>query len=484
MKLIRESACDPELLRTLFLFEHLSDGQLASLCRHAQLAEFEAGPLFHEGQPAASFFVLVEGELVVSKRAGGRDVEAIRTTHRGSYCGAVAAFLDEPPERYDFSVRVCRPTQLVCIDATEFGRFVRDEFPMAVHMLQGMFVDWEGAHRLLNRQDRIQAAGTVSAGLMHGLNNPVGAIVRIAAELRARTTDKREGPVRRGPSSGTTATLDELRREALAATADLSGGQSALDIADREDEVADWLSARGFDEPWDIASTLVAGGLGVTFLDSATARLADVDAPSDLHELIFGITDSIEMRHLIDELAEASARVSALVAAAQQYSQLDSTPFVVADVRELLDSTLTVLADFLDDELTVVRRYDDRVPPIPCYAGELNQAWTNIITNAAEAMRHVAASDSILTVSTHLTDAATVQIEICDTGPGIPEDVLPQIFLPFYTTKAVDEGIGIGLDLAWRVIVDKHNGTLTVESNDTGTRIIARLPVNGPGGSS
>jgi signal transduction histidine kinase len=480
MKLIRESACDPELLRTLFLFEHLSDGQLASLCRHAQLAEYEAGPLFHEGQPATSFFVLVDGELVVSKRAGGQDVEAIHTTHRGSYCGAVAAFLDEPPERYDFSVRACRPTQLVCIDAAEFGRFVRDEFPMAVHMLQGMFVDWEGAHRLLNRQDRIQAAGTVSAGLMHGLNNPVGAIVRIAAELRARTTGTRGSS-----SSGTTATLDELRREALAATADHSGGHSALDIADREDEVADWLLAHGFDEPWDIASTLVAGGLDVTFLDGAAARLAEVDAPSDLHELIFGITDSIGMQHLIDELAEASARVSALVAAAQQYSQLDSTPFVVADVRELLDSTLTVLADFLDDELTVVRRYDDRVPPIPCYAGELNQAWTNIITNAVEAMRHVAAPDSILTVSTHLlTDAATVQIEICDTGPGIPEDVLQQIFLPFFTTKAVDEGIGIGLDLAWRVIVDKHGGTLTVESNDTGTRIIARLPVNGPVGSS
>lgn len=484
MKLIRESACDPELLRTLFLFEHLSDGQLASLCRHAQLAEYEAGPLFHEGQPATSFFVLVDGELLVSKRAGGRDVEAIRTTHRGSYCGAVAAFLDEPPERYDFSVRACRPTQLVCIDAAEFGRFVRNEFPMAVHMLQGMFVDWEGAHRLLNRQDRIQAAGTVSAGLMHGLNNPVGAIGRIAAELRARTTDSRERPVRRGTSTGSTTTLDELRREALDATAGYSGGQSALDIADCEDEVADWLSARGFDEPWDIASTLVASGLGVTFLDSATARLAEVDAPSDLRELIFGITDSIEMRHLIDELAEASARVSALVAAAQQYSQLDSAPFVVADVRELLDSTLTVLADLLDDDLTIVRRYDDRVPPIPCYAGELNQAWTNIITNAAEAMRHVAARDSILTVSTHLTDAITVQIEICDTGPGIPEDVRQQIFLPFYTTKAVDEGIGIGLDLAWRVIVDKHGGTLTVESNDMGTRIIARLPVNGPVASS
>ncbi len=172
------------------------------------------------------------------------------------------------------------------------------------------------------------------------------------------------------------------------------------------------------------------------------------------------------------------------MAAAQQYSQLDSTPFMVADVRELLDSTLTVLADLLNDELTIVRRYDDRVPPIPCYAGELNQAWTNIITNAAEAMRHIAPLDAVLTLSTHLTDATTVQIEICDTGPGIPEDVRQQIFLPFYTTKAVDEGIGIGLELAWRGIVDKHGGTLTVESNDTGTRIIARLPINGPTGSS
>jgi signal transduction histidine kinase len=187
---------------------------------------------------------------------------------------------------------------------------------------------------------------------------------------------------------------------------------------------------------------------------------------------------------LIDELAEASARVSALVAAAQQYSQLDSSPFVVADLRELLDSTLTVMADCIDDELTIIKHYDDRIPPIACYAGELNQAWTNIITNALEAMRRVSAPGSTLTVTTLLHDDATVEVQICDTGPGIPDDVRGQVFLPFYTTKAVNDGIGVGLDLAWRVIVDKHRGTLKVESSQQGTRLIARLPINGPDRSS
>jgi signal transduction histidine kinase len=482
MGLIRQSACDSETLRTLFLFEDLSDAQLATLCRHARLAEYEAGPLFREGQPAASFFVLIDGELLVSKRAGVRDVEAIRTTHRGSYCGAVDAFLDEPPEHYKFSVRACRRTQLVDIDAAEFGRFVRAEFPMAVHMLQGMFVDWEAAHQLINQEDRIQAAGTVSAGLMHGLNNPVGAIGRIAADLRVRTTDAREYRARQDISTAASVVFDQLRREALAAGADHAGAGSALDVADREDEVTDWLSARGFNEPWDTASTLTAGGLDVTFLDRVTSRLADVGAPDDLHDVICGIADSMETQQLIDELAEASARVSAL--AAQQYSQLDSSPFVVADLRELLDSTLTVMADCIDDELTVVKRYDDRVPPIACYAGELNQAWTNIITNALEAMRPVSAPASTLTVTTHLHDDATVEVQICDTGPGIPDDVRGQVFLPFYTTKAVNDGIGVGLDLAWRVVVDKHGGTLKVESSHQGTRLIARLPISGPDCSS
>lgn len=484
MRLIRQAACDPEMLRTLFLFEDLSDEQLATLCRHARLAECEAGPLFHEGQPAASFFVLIDGELLVSKRAGVRDVEAIRTTHRGSYCGAVDAFLDQPPEHYKFSVRACRPTQLVDIDAGAFGRFVRAEFPMAVHMLQGMFVDWEAAHQLINQEDRIQAAGTVSAGLMHGLNNPVGAIGRIAAELRVRTIDAREYRARQGISTAASKVFDQLRREALTAGTDHAGAGSALDVADREDEMTDWLSARGFDEPWDTASTLTAGGLDVTFLDGVAARLTDVGAPGDLRDVIRGITDGIETQQLIDELAEASARVSALVAAAQQYSQLDSSPFVVADLHELLDSTLTVMADGIDDELTVIKRYDDRVPPIACYAGELNQAWTNIITNALEAMCPVSGPRSTLTVATLLHDDATVEVQICDTGPGIPDDVRGQVFLPFYTTKAVNDGIGVGLDLAWRVIVDKHGGTLKVESSHQGTRLIARLPLNGPDQSS
>ena len=127
-----------------------------------------------------------------------------------------------------------------------------------------------------------------------------------------------------------------------------------------------------------------------------------------------------------------------------------------------------------------MRRYDDRVPPVACYAGQLNQAWTNIITNAIEAMRRVPAQDRTLLVGTSLADAATVQVEIADNGPGIPDGVREQIFVPFYTTKAVNEGIGTGLDLAWKVIVDKHGGTLQVESDGRGTRLIARLPVNGP----
>jgi signal transduction histidine kinase len=475
-----QSDCDPDTLRRLFLFEDLSEEQLATLCRHATVDEYEAGPLFFEGQPATSFFVLIDGELLVSKRAGGRDVEAIRTSYRGSYCGAVAAFLDEPPERYDFSVRTCRRTRLVTIDAVEFGRFVRAEFPMAVHMLQGMFVDWEAAHRLFNQEDRIQAAGTVSAGLMHGLNNPVGAIKRIAGELRMRTLDGRQGQGPQGVSSATSAVYDELRREALAAAAGYAGADTALDLADREDEVADWLSARSFDEPWDTASTLVAAGFDATFLDGVAGRFTAAGASGDLAGAIRGLADGIEMQQLIDELAEASARVSALVAAAQQYSQLDSSPFVVTDIHQLLDSTLTVMADWLDENVTVVRRYDDRVPPVSCYAGQLNQAWTNIVTNAVDALRRVPPQNRTLLVCTSLTDSATVQVEIADSGPGIPDGIREQIFVPFYTTKAVNEGIGTGLDLARRVIVDNHGGTLKVESDGRGTRLIARLPVNGP----
>jgi signal transduction histidine kinase len=170
-----------------------------------------------------------------------------------------------------------------------------------------------------------------------------------------------------------------------------------------------------------------------------------------------------------------------LVADAKQYSQMDRAPFQVADVHDLLKSTLTMFADRLGKDSTchikVAKDFDRSLPQIPCYPGDLNQVWTNIIDNAIAAM---GSGGGTLTIRTCREANKMLRVEICDTGPGIPEDVLERIFEPFFTTKPVGEGTGLGLDLAWKIVVNKHHGDLRVESAPGATRFIVLLPLEMP----
>jgi signal transduction histidine kinase len=472
---LRALPADPQTLRSLFLFEALTEEQLGSLVDNAQLVDLNTGVIFAEGDPARFFYVLVDGELAVSKRAGEREVETQRTTHRGTYCGATAAFIECPPEQYTFTVRAVSPSRLVRIDATFFGEFMRSHYKLAVHMLQGLIVDHEGVHQIIDQQHRIAAAATISAGLMHGLNNPVGAIARVAAQLRHRHNEAHQNRLYAFLPGAAAAVYDALRCGAEVAAA--AANVSVLQVADQEEAMCNWLAAHAVDEPWDIAPVLVSAGLDMAWLQHAETALTKVGAGSALPAVIAGIADSVDTRLLIDELSSASAEVSALVDSAREYSQLDSSPLVIADIHSLLDSNLTVMSTVLGPEIAVAKIYAAGVPPIACYASELNQAWTNIIHNAVDALRSAHTEGSLITIRTAVIDGINLQVEIGDNGPGIPSDVRDRVFQPFFTTKPIGKGIGMGLDLAWRVIVGRHGGTLNVESVPGASRFIARIPL-------
>src|ERR1700721_2688472 len=163
---------------------------------------------------------------------------------------------------------------------------------------------------------------------------------------------------------------------------------------------------------------------------------------------------------------------------------MDRAPFQVADVHDLLRSTLAIFADRLSKDaskdpgaVTVVKQFDQSLPEIPCYPGDLNQVWTNIIDNAIAAMRD---KGGTLTIRTCREGESMARVEICDTGPGIPEDIREHIFEPFFTTKPFGEGTGLGLDLAFNIVVKKHRGDLRVESVPGDTRFIVLLPLEPP----
>jgi signal transduction histidine kinase len=203
-----------------------------------------------------------------------------------------------------------------------------------------------------------------------------------------------------------------------------------------------------------------------------------------LEKAIRWLTYTVEGELLMNQISEASKRISALVADAKQYSQLDRAPFQVTDVHVLLRSTLAMFADRLGKDgakdgpaIAVVKNFDQSLPEIPCYPGDLNQVWTNIIDNAIAAMR---AEGGTLTLRTSREGENMARVEICDTGPGIPEDVRDRIFEPFFTTKPFGEGTGLGLDLAWNIVVKNHRGDLRVESVPGDTRFIVLLPLQMP----
>jgi signal transduction histidine kinase len=463
--------CSPDELRTLFLFEKLSDDQLRWLCERGHVELFPPGPVFTEGAPATCFYVLLEGTLAMSRRVREDDIEVNRTSQRGVYAGAFTAYLgDRVPQVYMNSLKAVEQCRFFVLDADIFAEAMNEWFPMAVHLLEGLFFGTRSTQQAIGQRERLLALGSLSAGLTHELNNPAAAAVRATAALRERVAGMRHklGAIAGGKWDRTTlVTLIRLQEEA-AERVPKASALSPMEASDCEDAITDWLDARGVASGWDLAPTFVAAGLDVAWLDQVEASVDPMTLESALRWLNY----TVDTELLMNEIEDSTTRISTLVGAAKQYSQLDRAPFGVVDVHELLDSTLMMLSGKIPAGIRVVKDFDRSLPRIPAYAGELNQVWTNLIDNAVSAM----GSAGVLTVRTGM-DRDYVAVDICDTGPGVPPEIRDRIFEPFFTTKPVGQGTGLGLEISWRIVVNKHHGDITVESVPGDTRFRVRLPV-------
>jgi signal transduction histidine kinase len=469
----------PDGLRELFLFEALSDEQLAWLAERGEVAAYEAGTtIYRVGEPATCLYVLLEGTLSLVMRAPGGEIEVNRTDHRGTYAGAFFAYLDLPMARsYGTGLRAVTDCRFWVLSAEDFGRAVREWFPMATHMLEGFAVQGMGSQATVSTRERLVALGTVTAGLTHELNNPATAATRATAALSERLAglwDELAGLAGGGLDADGLAVLAGLIREAAAGRA-AQAPLSPLEASDREDELGRWLEDHGVDRAWDLAPPLVAAGVDRGWLDRVAAAVPARVLPS----AVAAAAMTCEAQSLLDEVTEAAGRISALVGAAKQYSQMDRSPLQQVDVHDGLESTLTMLKHKLETGIEVVRDYDRSLPRLPAYAGELNQVWTNLVDNAADAMEGMDGR-GVLTVRTG-RDGDRVLVEIGDNGPGIPEAAAAHVFEPFYSTKPVGRGTGLGLDICWRIVVQRHHGDLRFTSAPGDTRFQVVLPLTQDG---
>jgi signal transduction histidine kinase len=470
---VTQLSCSVDELRTLFLFEKLTDDQLQWLCERGHVEVIEAGPVYPEGAPATCFYVLLQGTVVMSRRVGADDIEVGRTSTRGVYSGAFTAYLgDRVPQTYQNSLRTAERSRFFVLDADVFAELMREWFPMAVHLLEGLFFGNRNAQQAIGQRERLLALGSLSAGLTHELNNPAAAAVRATSTLRERVAGMRHklGMIAGGKWDRTTLeTLIKLQEEA-AERVPKAVALSPLEASDREDAIADWLEDHGCNEGWQLAPTFVAAGLDVAWLDHVEATVDE----GTLEPALRWLNYTVDTELLMNEIQDSTTRISTLVGAAKQYSQLDRAPYQVVDVHELVDSTLLMLSGKFPAGITVVKEYDRSLPQIPAYAAELNQVWTNLIDNAVSAM----GQSGTLTVRTGRVREGEIFVEFGDTGPGVPPEIRNRIFEPFFTTKPVGEGTGLGLDISWRIVVKKHHGDLSLESAPGDTRFRVRLPVS------
>ena len=460
-------------LRELFLFTDLTDTQLDWIREHSETMEVGSGEIVvAEGEQAGCFYVLLAGTVQMTRLVAGDQVEITRTDQRGVYFGATQFYLgDQVDQTYGASVRTLSGCRFLALPSRDFNEIFRRWYPMAVHLLQGMFVGISNTNALVGQRERLLALGKLSAGLTHELNNPAAAAGRAADTLRERLAGMRhklallaEGRLDRNALK----TLTVLQ-ERFVAAGRRAPALTAMQTGDLEDELTDWLDDHGVAQGWELAPVFVAGGLRVADLEEVVQT-----APAEsLEGALRWLAYTVDTENLVREIGDATARITALVGAAKQYSQLDRAPHQDIDVHDGLDATLVMLARKLGEGIGVVKDYDRTLPTVPAYPAELNQVWTNLIDNAADAM----GGKGTLTVRT-ARDGEFALVEIGDTGSGVPPEVAKRIFEPFFTTKPVGQGTGLGLDVSWRVVVNRHHGDLQLQSHPGDTRFQVRLPLH------
>ncbi|MEW1842600.1 ATP-binding protein, partial [Nonomuraea angiospora] len=264
-------------------------------------------------------------------------------------------------------------------------------------------------------------------------------------------------------------TGEEAEVRLVARFQDRVGSGAALDpLAEAEaaDDVADWLREQGLGQTVDLADDLAEHGVDRAELDALAAGLR----PDALAAALAYLVPVLRIRTLAADAAEASERVVELVRRTSAYTNLDRAPQRDADLREGLEATLALMAPKLRN--IRVRREYGGVPDLQAFPSELNQVWTNLIDNAVDAM----GGEGELTISTRREGDHAV-VEFRDTGHGIPAEALPNVFQPFFTTKDLGKGTGLGLHVSMDIVAQRHGGTMEVDSRPGDTRFVVRLPL-------
>jgi signal transduction histidine kinase len=442
-----------EVLRGLPYFADLPQGLLDQVCRESERIEVEAETtIIEEDSLSEDMFVIVDGELRVTKMGTDREV-VLATLGPGEVVGEIA-LLDNAPRTA--SVTAISKSSLIRIPANAFEDLIEDS-RVVRRMFRTVTSRLRGIEDTLRHEERMAALGRMAAQLMHELNNPAAAVGRSMARAEDVYVDLGDATIllsgigdllsRPIPVPAKPGSMDPLARSAL------------------EDGVATWLEDLGVADAWEIAPALVEDGWDLELLEETTDGLDPETATKFMRWLGLRVLAS----QLINEVRIAAGRISELVRVVKNYSYLDQGPVQQINPTEGIRDTLILLKHKLRGIDTVVD-IEPELPAIEASGRDLNQVWTNLIDNAADAM----SGSGTLTIEAGREDGAVI-VRISDTGPGIDPEVTQRIFDPFFTTKAPGQGTGLGLHTV-HTIVTRSGGDISVDSSSSGTTFTLSFP--------
>ena len=452
------------LLRRVPLFANLKDEDKVCI-EDTEEWRLPAGEmLVEEGKHAEYFFVLLEGEISVWKKHDDQEIVVARN-RAGAFFGEIPLLLGTP---YMLSGRAERDCRLIVFPEEAFWKLLRLCPAVSGEIFRAMATRLRNLEGSAQQQQKLEALGTMSAGLAHELNNPSSAAQRIAVQL-GEVIQTIQSVAHRLHHTLEHEHWDRLVALVGEVLENPSAGRQyhSIEQSDSEDVLVAWLREGGVSDAWKIAPTLVGAGLEM----SALVSLRELLPKNAFGDALRWIALRLKIQTLLNDAEQSTGRIASLVEAVRSIARQERAEAADIDVHEQLRSALGVL----DRKLTNVRvaqNFSSESGHVRGYPSELAQVWVNLLDNAADAVN----GGGEIAIQTRRDDNQTV-VEIIDNGPGIPPENRSHIFEPFFTTKGVGSGKGLGLTISQGVVGDRHGGEIEVESKAGETRFIVRLPV-------
>ncbi len=459
-----------EFLRKVPLFADLPDEDLSRLCEMVERVHLPAGQeLFAEGSRGDRAYVIESGELEVIKTSAGRPV-LLAVRRPGEVIGEIALLEDTPRTA---SVRARSDAELLAINQEQFDSLVQHSPTASRVLFSIVLARYRNMTASLRQSEKMAQLGTLTAGVAHELNNPAAAVKRGAGQLEealAAFALAQSAVAQLDLNDGQRATLNQTADEVRSAAGKMQNYLDPLARSDLEYDLEIWLDERAVPDPWELAPTLVNLGYDAASL----ARFASQLAADQLPTVIRWLGSVYSVYNLLAEVGQGASRISEIVKSLKSYAYLDQAPVQAVNIHEGLDNTLLILRHKMG-AIKVMREYAPDLPVIHGYGSELNQVWTNLLDNAADALENTPAPQ--ITLKTSHRDGWVV-VEVQDNGPGIPPEIQERVFDAFFTTKPPGKGTGMGLDISYNIVVHKHRGDINAVSRPGFTCFQVTLPVN------